>query len=188
VSERRYIIDLERCTGCQTCSIACKDRAGLPDDLDWLRVEEHEEGAYPRPTFYYRVTHCLHCDRPPCVDVCPTGAMGRHPDWVQIDASLCIACGSCIEACPFAAIVMRPEGVAAKCDGCADEVALGWGPTCVRACPMRALGVAPASSVPENRIQDLAFEDHGIGPSVLYLRRPADLPASSDASPGRPAK
>ena len=172
-----FTIDLARCIGCQTCSVACKDRAGLPDDLDWLRVEEHEGGAYPHPTVYYRVSHCFHCAEAPCIGVCPTGALGWRagkdgPRWVLIDAELCVACGACIEACPFAAIVMHPTGVAAKCDGCADEVAQGWEPTCVRACPMRALGHAAVASVPENRVSDPAFNDHGIGPSVRYLIRP----------------
>jgi anaerobic dimethyl sulfoxide reductase subunit B (iron-sulfur subunit) len=169
----RFAIDLARCTGCQTCSIACKDRAGLPDDLDWLRVEVHEGGSYPAPTLFYRVVHCFHCAEPPCIDACPTGAMARQENgWVHVEEGLCVACGSCIEACPFAAIVMRPEGVASKCDGCADEVARGWQPTCVRACPMRALGYGPPQNVPTvNRTRDDHFSDHGIGPSVLYLRR-----------------
>jgi len=175
-----FTIDLARCTGCQTCSIACKDRAGLPDDLDWLRVEALEGGSYSAPTLTFRAIHCFHCARPPCVDACPTGAMARKSGGasrqenrsVQIDEGLCIACGSCIEACPFAAIVMRPEGVASKCDGCADEVVQGWQPTCVRACPMRALGYGPAEDAPpQNRTPDVEFADHGIGPSVLYLRR-----------------
>ena len=174
MSERRYFIDLARCTGCQACSIACKDRAGLPDDLDWLRVEAHEGGSYPTPTFYYRVTHCFHCAEPPCAEVCPTAAIARkEAGWVQIDAGLCNACGACLDACPFSAIVIGAEGVASKCDGCADEVNRGWGPTCVRACPMRALDYGPrAGASSEVRVGDRDFEDHGIGPAVLYVRRP----------------
>jgi anaerobic dimethyl sulfoxide reductase subunit B (iron-sulfur subunit) len=173
VSERRFIIDLARCTGCQACSIACKDRAGLPDELDWLRVEAHEGGSYPLPTLTYRVVHCFHCAAPPCAEVCPPGAIARHADgWVQIDAGLCTACGACVEACPFAAIVMPPQGAAAKCDGCADEVQRGWEPTCVRACPMRALGYGPETSASfQMRVEDPDL-DHGIGPAVRYLRRP----------------
>jgi anaerobic dimethyl sulfoxide reductase subunit B (iron-sulfur subunit) len=172
VNHHRFTIDLARCTGCQTCSIACKDRAGLPDDLDWLRVEAHEGGSYPVPTLAYRVIHCFHCADPPCIDACPTGAMARQENgWVHVEEGLCVACGSCIDACPFAAIVMRPDGLASKCDGCADEVARGWQPTCVRACPMRALGYGPPEDVlPENRTPDAEFVDHGTGPSVLYLR------------------
>ncbi len=172
MSDALYLIDLARCTGCGACSIACKDRAGLPDDVDWLRVETHEEGAFPSPTLTYRVTHCFHCATPSCAEVCPTAAMAKRGDeWVLIDTELCIACGSCVEACPFAAVTIQDGGIATKCDGCADQVAQGWSPTCVRACPMRALHYGPPERVvPQRRVPDPAFEDHGIGPSVRYLR------------------
>ena len=173
MSKYRYIIDLARCTGCQACSIACKDRGDLPDDLDWLHIEAVEGGNYPTPTLYYRVTHCFHCAEPPCVEACPTGAIARLTfKWVQIDAETCNGCEACIDACLFSAIVMRPEGIASKCDGCADEVDQGWGPTCVRACPMRALSYGSATSTQlDKRVEDWEFEDHGIGPAVWYFRR-----------------
>jgi anaerobic dimethyl sulfoxide reductase subunit B (iron-sulfur subunit) len=168
-----YIVDLARCTGCQACSIACKDRANLPDELDWLHVEAHEGGAYPTPTLYFRVTHCFHCAEPPCVEICPVTAMTKRENGrVQIDAGLCVACKACIDVCPFAAIVTTPQGFVSKCDGCADEVDQGQEPACVRACPMRALAYGPAASTSiEKRVQDREFEDHSIGPAVLYLRR-----------------
>jgi anaerobic dimethyl sulfoxide reductase subunit B (iron-sulfur subunit) len=169
----RFTIDIARCTGCYACSIACKDRAGVPDQVDWLRVEVHEGGTYPRPTLYYRVVHCFHCADPSCADVCPTGAIAKDGGgWVQIDAGLCVACGACAEACPFRAVTLGPEGLATKCDGCADEIAEGWEPTCVPACPTRALGFVPAhQGLPGNRIVDPEFDDGGIGPAVRYFRR-----------------
>ena len=168
-----FVIDVPRCTGCQACSIACKDRADLPDALDWLRVEAHEDGTYPNVTLAYRVVHCFHCAEPPCTEVCPTAAIAQGDDRrVQIDGELCIACGACIEACPFAAIVMGPEGTASKCDGCADEVARGWDPTCVRACPTRALQFGPVEDAwPEGRVADPTFEDHSIQPAVRHMQR-----------------
>ena len=173
MKEERFVVDLARCTGCQACSIACKDRAGLPDDLDWLRVEARESGTYPHPSLCYRVTHCFHCDEPSCAEVCPTDAIAKTADgWVQIDGQLCVRCGACVEACPFAAIVTQPDGYTSKCDGCMDQVSQGWTPTCVRACPMRALQYGPiADALLERRTHDQAFDDHGIGPSVMYLRR-----------------
>jgi anaerobic dimethyl sulfoxide reductase subunit B (iron-sulfur subunit) len=166
----QFSIDLSRCIGCKACSVACKDRAGLPDELDWLRVEAHEGGAYPTPTLYYRVVHCFHCADPACVASCPTGAMAQDADgWVRVERELCIACGACVETCPFEAVVMGANG-AVKCDGCVDELARGWDPTCVRACPMRALEVDGGRERP-GRATDETFDDHGIGPSVVYWRR-----------------
>jgi len=168
-----FIIDMTSCTGCYACSVACKDRAGLPDELDFLRVEEHEAGLYPNPTLYFRVLHCFHCVEPPCVEVCPTHAMSKSEDGiVLIDAEKCTGCEECINVCPFDAIAMLPEGDAAKCDGCFDEVGKGFQPTCVRACPMRALRYEPVSDTHfEKRARDADFENHGVEPAVLYLRR-----------------
>ena len=168
-----FIIDLAQCTGCHACSIACKDRAGLPDETDWLRVETHESGDFPQPVVYFRPVHCFHCAAPPCADVCPTGAIARQSDGlVQLDTWACTGCGVCAATCPFHVVVMLPTGLATKCDGCADEVIQGVEPTCVRACPMRALGYEPVSAaLPANRVRDPDFEDVRVGPAVLYVRR-----------------
>ncbi len=173
--EAIFVTDLSLCTGCGACSIACKDRANLSDDVDWLHIEANESGAYPNPTLTYRVMHCFHCAAPECIKVCPTSAIARDgEDWVQIDAELCIACGACIEACPFEAISICAQGMACKCDGCADQVRIGLAPTCVRACPMRALQYGPRQAASlDNRIVDPDFDDHGISPAVLYVRREA---------------
>lgn len=179
-----FHIDLARCTGCMTCRIACRDRAGLPDGLDWLWIDACEAGAYPTPTLTYRVRHCFHCAEPACVPACPEGGIARGADGlVVIDKEACTACGQCVEACPFDVIAPLPDGTATKCDGCADEVALGWEPTCVRACPMRALSFGPTDPPPRSgRTPDPDFDDAGIGPAVRYWRRPRTA-ASGPATP-----
>jgi anaerobic dimethyl sulfoxide reductase subunit B (iron-sulfur subunit) len=94
---------------------------------------------------------------------------------VVLDAVECTGCGACVEACPFGVIVLSPEGFASKCDGCPDELECGWEPTCVRACPLRALhyGATPDSGSLEARhlTVDAAFDGHGAGPAVVFLRR-----------------
>ena len=172
MSRRLFVIDLARCTGCYTCGIACKDRAGLLDHVDLLRVDRSEAGVYPRPSLTYRVVHCFHCADPPCVDACPAGAISKGIDGlVSLNQDACTGCGACISVCPFDAVLMLPERVATKCDGCRDEIARGWDPTCVRACPMRALRYESTSGAPDNRVEDSGFDDRGIGPAVLYVRR-----------------
>lgn len=173
MKDRVFVVDVAMCTGCFACSVACKDRAGLPDDLDLLRVEGRETGVFPDTELRFRVVHCFHCADPPCVEACPSNGIVKQEDGlVALDEGLCSGCGECVDACPFGAIVMRPDGTAAKCDGCSDETARGWDPTCVRACPTRALHLVPPGDVPAtSRVHDPAFQDHGIGPSVVYLMR-----------------
>ena len=191
MNRKVFVIDEARCTGCHACSIACKDRADLPDEVDWLRVEERvhlrqgygghqpsvasakegETGTFPGTAISFRVTHCFHCDEPPCVEACPPRAIAKiEGGFVALDAAECTGCGECVAACPFGAVVMLPEGTASKCDGCAGEVAGGRSPACVRACPMGALDYAPVEDVrTDGRVSDPAFEDHGARPAVLYL-------------------
>ena len=172
MSQRIFVVDMNRCIGCNACTIACKDRAGLPDDLDYLRIERVESGVYPNVGMYYRVVHCFHCEKPPCVDVCPTGAISKRDDgFVHLDVEGCVNCGMCRDACPYDSIVELPEGFHSKCDGCHDEVSNGWDPTCVRACLMRALSFKPIDEVDmgTHRVEK-ELRGFGIGPSVIYLR------------------
>ncbi len=67
-------IDLKRCTGCQSCTMACKAENGTPPGVFWMRVLEKEEGAYPLAYTVFMPLRCNHCSEPPCVPVCPTGA------------------------------------------------------------------------------------------------------------------
>ncbi|NLX44210.1 MAG: 4Fe-4S binding protein, partial [Chloroflexi bacterium] len=107
------------------------------------------------------------------VQACPTAALAQNPaGWVTLDQALCIACGACLDSCPFGAIATDSEGHATKCDGCAAQVSAGAEPTCVRACPMRALRLDSADACP-NRISDATWDDAGMAPRVRYLVRSA---------------
>lgn len=137
------VIDLDRCTGCQACVMACKaennvaavgaKEAARGRTISWMQVltEESEERTrfLPRP--------CLQCDDPPCIKVCPVYATYRNPEGIvaQIYAR-CIGCRFCMAACPYNAkyfnwlryqreapgqnpdVSVRPKGVVEKCTFC----------------------------------------------------------------------
>jgi phenylacetyl-CoA:acceptor oxidoreductase subunit 1 len=98
------VIDLGRCVGCQTCTIACKQEHGLPAGTAWRFVADCEVGEYPDVRRVFLPMQCMHCAEPPCVPVCPTGASRQRADgivWIAEDA--CIGCGYCALACPYRA-------------------------------------------------------------------------------------
>ena len=107
------VIDLRRCVGCQTCTITCKQEHGLPAGTAWRFVADVEVGEYPNVRRLFLPMQCMHCEEPPCVPVCPTGASRQRSDgivWVHEDR--CVGCGYCAMACPYHArhLVREPDG------------------------------------------------------------------------------
>ncbi len=138
------------CTGCKACQIACKDKWDLPVGTTWRRVAEYTGGewtpsadnSYTQNVFtYYTSVACNHCENPACVEVCPTQAMQKREDGiVLIDQSQCIGCRYCEWACPYGAPQFDAQkGVMSKCNFCYDALDAGGKPSCVTACPSRAL-------------------------------------------------
>ncbi|MFQ5979303.1 MAG: 4Fe-4S dicluster domain-containing protein [Candidatus Heimdallarchaeota archaeon] len=115
------IIDLESCDGCPQldvpkCLEACAIMHYVPkrfktsatglevetEDLpqQWIRHYQKEDNPYAGP--YEFPTPCMHCDTPPCRDVCPVGATFKNKEGlVLIDHRTCIGCRSCMAACPY---------------------------------------------------------------------------------------
>ncbi len=97
-------VDLNRCVGCQTCTIACKHANDTTRDVQWRRVLDIETGTFPDVERLFLVTGCQHCAEPSCVPVCPSGATRQREDGlVTIDHDVCIGCGYCAVACPYQA-------------------------------------------------------------------------------------
>ncbi len=103
---KRYgmTIDVNRCVGCQTCTIACKHANDTTPGVQWRSVLDVEQGDYPDVQRFFLVVGCQHCADPPCVPVCPTGATSQRGDGlVVIDHDLCIGCAYCAVSCPYQA-------------------------------------------------------------------------------------
>jgi len=145
-----FYFNSNMCTGCKACQIACKDKWDLPVGITWRRVAEFSHGDWvPNPdgsynqnvTGYYVSVACNHCANPLCVQSCPTQALHKRDDGiVVIDAEKCIGCRYCEWACPYGAPQFNAEaGVMTKCNFCYDAIDAGEKPSCVAACPSRAL-------------------------------------------------
>jgi molybdopterin-containing oxidoreductase family iron-sulfur binding subunit len=104
------VIDLDRCTACQACVVACKHENNIPLSsptianagrlMNWIQMVDVE---MPGPTSETVVpVMCHHCDRPPCVDVCPTSATYLSPEGLVGQVyPRCIGCRYCTNACPY---------------------------------------------------------------------------------------
>ncbi|MDR0476351.1 MAG: 4Fe-4S dicluster domain-containing protein [Desulfobulbaceae bacterium] len=130
-----------RCVDCERCKEACKTTNHVPDYGYRTTILERRrdlaEGTYE--TIFMPVL-CNHCNRPPCVRVCPTTATWKDKKTgiVMMKPSRCIGCKTCMTACPYNARYFQEEKRAIdKCDFCW-QARLSKGETttaCAAACP-----------------------------------------------------
>jgi len=146
------LIDTSKCPdGCDECVTACNTENGLktatrPTDAQWIRKVEIKD---PKTGWSRSFpVMCQHCEHPPCVDVCPTGASFKRADGiVLVDRHICIGCRYCMMACPYKArsLVHEPitdqkphaprgKGCVESCTLCVHRVDKGGTPACVEAC------------------------------------------------------
>jgi len=141
-SEKRWgmAIDLRRCVGCHSCTVACKSENNVPLGLWRAWVKGIQKGKYPYVKDVFLPRLCNHCDKAPCVEVCPVRASVRRPDGVIfIYYGKCIGCKLCIAACPYEARFVNPiRHTADKCSFCAHRLDQGLLPACVTSCIGRA--------------------------------------------------
>ena len=151
------LINTTKCAdGCDACVTACENEYGWGPESEphsapnqrtqWIRKVKLTDKA----TGYAQTLPlmCQHCETPPCVDVCPTGASMKRADGiVLVDKHICIGCRYCMMACPYKARSFvhetltdqnvnapRGKGTVESCTMCVQRVDNGGIPACVEAC------------------------------------------------------
>jgi DMSO reductase iron-sulfur subunit len=140
--KKSLLLDVDLCVGCFACEVACKQEHNLPVGRRWIRVVKVGPKKVGGKLFMHFVpVHCRHCGKPPCIDVCPVGAISKRSDGIVLsNEELCIGCKICMEACPFGALQYNPEKeVIEACNLCVERVDKGLEPICVQNCPTGAL-------------------------------------------------
>jgi len=151
------LIDTAACKpGCNDCVTACNKENGLSGgtattDSQWIRKIEIKDISTGREVSLPMM--CQHCESPPCVEVCPTGASFKRVDGiVLVDKHRCIGCRYCMMACPYKARsfvheplhdqnpdVPRGKGTVESCTLCVHRIDQGGQPACAEACANKVI-------------------------------------------------
>ena len=190
------IVDLNRCTGCMTCVLACKQENLTGPGIWWNKILEIESETLD--SAHYVRYACMHCEKPPCVEACPERAIYKSAEGVVlIDQEKCQEHGECITACPYGVIEKNPRehyfpgpklsfeekpakfrihhpGKATKCTLCVHRIGDGREPACVAGCPSRAMTFGDLDN-PDSPIREKLWRskqllaDEKAEPKVSYI-------------------
>jgi Fe-S-cluster-containing dehydrogenase component len=190
------VIDLNTCVGCNACMAACAMENQTPVWKNKWRTYVHEKeigtSEMVRRRFFPRL--CNHCDNPPCLTVCPTGATYKRADGiVMIDPDRCMGCRACAMACPYDARyevtyddiregkefygeLQRTSPSMDKCSFCAHRVDKGLKPACVETCvgSARQFGdldnpADPVTQLVASGVAQPLMPHLGTRPNVYYI-------------------
>lgn len=207
------VIDMKKCReehGCTKCTDACHHVHNVPKhnnpkhEIKWIWKEQfhHVFANLDHEYLIEELSHlkvpvlCNHCDSPPCVGVCPTGATWKREEdgIVMMDWHRCIGCRYCMAACPYGSrsfnwndprdliedvqpdFPTRTKGVVEKCTFCEERLARGLMPSCVEACEAKALVFGDLDD-PNSEVRQLLKSNYsirrkptlGTQPEVYYI-------------------
>lgn len=148
------VIDLRKCIGCESCTVACKMENNEPTDqgtynsrrIAWQEVLKKKKSDLPYVEYEFLPRPCMHCENPPCVKVCPVGATYQNEDGLVLQRyERCIGCRYCAVACPYGVryfnwsnpkfsqqrqnnmnplVPLRYKGIIEKCTFCSHRIEL----------------------------------------------------------------
>lgn len=181
------VIDLARCVGCYACTVACKAENATPKDIWYAPVYEKEVGKYPTTKRLFIPTLCNHCEDPPCLKACPTGAIYKREDGiVQVNPDVCCGTRACVAACPYGAMHFYDKeqgefgdeptpldryvqgkwqtGTVQKCTFCSHRIDQGiYRPACVETCPTECRIFGDLDD-PQSKVSQLVRKRNGVQP------------------------
>jgi DMSO reductase iron-sulfur subunit len=137
-----FVFDLNKCTGCSACQLACSIENNVSLPLNWRKVLTFNTERIPDLAFHHLSLACNHCIDPPCMKYCPSSAISKNTltGAVLINSEKCIGCRYCSWVCPYDAPQFNETtGLMEKCTFCQHRLEEHLLPACVALCPTSAL-------------------------------------------------
>jgi Fe-S-cluster-containing dehydrogenase component len=173
------LIDIDKCTGCYNCFLACRDEHYGNDfppissaqpfkDHFWMQIIERERGKYPKVKVSFIPKPCMHCDDPPCAKVSVNQAVYKRPDGIVIiDPEKSVGQKEIVSSCPHRVIFWNEaKNIPQKCTLCAHLLDQGWKePRCVEACPTGALAFVDLDD-PKSEVTKLWSTGQALAPEL----------------------
>lgn len=186
-----FEVDLDSCSGCKACVVACHTLNGLDESESWRRVgtftigetdDDPSDSNAPADAWVSGVQHvttaCHHCEDPGCLNGCPVKAYVKDPvtGIVRHLDDQCIGCKYCTMMCPYEVPKYSKRlGIVRKCDMCHQRLGAGEAPACVQSCPNEAIAIRTVSSGQEFTINDRLVAGAPVSsitrPTTKYIQR-----------------
>ena len=165
-----FVLDLDRCTGCAACVVACSTENEVAEGLSWRRIHTFNRQRLATAPVFHLTLACNHCLEPACLHSCPANAYTKDPSTgaVLLDQNACMGCRYCAWVCPYEAPQYNfAAGIMEKCTFCEPRLSEGRPPACVTACPIDALKFEREDDPP--LVQRLGFPETGLQPAIRVI-------------------
>ena len=189
------------------------ERRDVTDRLtpyNWVFIQEATVTLNGKKETFTFPRRCMHCQNPPCADLCPWGAARKLKNGItRIDSDICLGGSKCKQVCPWH-IPQRQtgtglyldilpsfagNGVMYKCDRCYDRIEAGKLPACIEVCPEKVQEIGPRDAIAK-KAQSIATEINGYiygetengGTNTIYVSPVPfkELNRAIEKGPGRP--
>jgi DMSO reductase iron-sulfur subunit len=167
-----FLVDMDKCLGCFTCAMACKNLYHQDKGIAWRRLHSLSQEIWAHRERFWMSLACNHCENPACLRACPAKAYYKREDGIVVhEESRCIGCRNCVRNCPYGAPQFNhTEGRVEKCSLCHQRIDAGKKPACVQSCPVGALDLVDIADMAATTQFPAGFPYYPqLNPSVRFI-------------------